>query len=262
MSSRAIVALMSDAFLDAIPQRSATLSSGTCDVPILYRDASQIGVFFRVDLDRARDVVGRSSTVEPWPILGKAVAAIYAWEYRDSTVGSYGEVGLGVQCRKKGARPSLARLALDMGDDDDQGIWVASLPVTTEAACRAGIELWGYPKYVAPIETTFVAGEASVRLGDELALRVPAASGPRLPGQPIVTYTAREGRLVRTRIDVDHRARWGGGGGAHLELRDEGPTARLARRLGLDRARIVASFRVDRFRARLPLGRDVGPATG
>jgi len=250
---------MPDAFLDAVPRTPTETSAGPCELPILYRDASQFGVFFRVDLARAREVVGVDASVEPWPILGRAVAAIYAWEYRDSTVGAYGEVGLGVQCRRKGTRPSLLRLGTDMGADDDQGIWVASLPVTTEAARIAGVELWGYPKYVTPIETTFMKDEASVRLGDELTLRIAGLSGPRLRGQPVVTYTARGGRLLRTRIDVDHRVRWGTGSGAHLELRAEGPTERLARRLGLHQERIVAAFRADTFRARLPAGADLGP---
>lgn len=249
-----------DAFLDACDRAAHDTSAGPCELPILYRDASQFGVFFAVDLERAREVVGRDRAIEPWPVLGRAFAAIYAWEYRDSTVGAYGEVGLGVQCRRVGASPSLVTLARDMGAQDDQGIWVASLPVTTEAARVAGVELWGYPKYVTPIETTFTTSEASVRLADELTLRLPGPSGPTLAGQPVVTYTERAGRLLRTRIDVDHRVRWGLGGGAHLELRGDGPTTELARRLGLDRARIVAGFRTDGFRARLPAGRDLGAA--
>src|SRR6185369_13038339 len=112
-----------DTFLDAVPQKAHATRSGTCALPILYRDASQLGVFFRVDLGRAAERVGRERRIEPWPIFGKAVAAIYAWDYRDSTVGTYGEVGLGIQCRRVGTRPGLLRLATDMGAQDDQGIW-------------------------------------------------------------------------------------------------------------------------------------------
>lgn len=249
---------MADDFLLAHPRTPHPTSAGPCELPILYRDASQLGVFFLVDLARAREVVGHDRTIEPWPVLGRAVAAIYAWEYRDSTVGAYGEVGLGVQCRRKGTRPSLLTLARDMGAQPDQGIWVASLPVTTQAAFAAGVELWGYPKYVTPIETTFTPTEASVRLDTELTLRLPAQHGPRLRAQPVVTYTARADRLLRTRIEVDHTVRWGTGLGAHLELRGEGPTSALARRLGLERAPMVAAFRTDGFRARLPAGEDLG----
>jgi len=251
---------MTDAFFEGVPRAPMATSRGECELPILYRDASQFGVFFPVDLARAREVVGHDKSVEPWPILGRAFAAIYVWEYRDSTVGAYSELGLGVQCRRRGTQPSLVTLGRDMGAQDDQGIWVVALPVTTEAAHSAGVELWGYPKYVTPIETTFVPSEASVRLGDELTLRLEALSGPRLSGQPVVTYTEKDGRLLRTRIDVDHAVRWGTGLGAHLELRGDGPTSDAARRLGLDRARIVASFRTDGFRAKLPAGKDLGPS--
>lgn len=233
--------------------------NGTCALPIHYRDASQFGVFFRVDLARARAAV-TSAAIEPWPIFGKAVAAIYVWEYRDSSVGSYGEVGLGVQARRVGTRPSVVRLGLDMGADDDQGIWVVSLPVTTQAAHDAGVDLWGYPKYVTPIETRFDAAESSVVLGSELRLSLPSPRGPSMRAQPVVTYTARSGKLLRTRIDVDHRVRWGTGSGAKVTLVGDGPLSRAARALGLDGATPVAAFRTDRFRAILPAGVELGPA--
>src|SRR5215813_10219044 len=122
-----------DTFFANVQQSPAKTSTGTCELPILYRDASQFGVFFRIELDRARALLA-DTTVEPWPVLGGALGAIYAWEYRDSTVGTYNEVGLGIQARRKGARPSLVRLGLDMRAQEEQGIWVVDLPVTTQAA--------------------------------------------------------------------------------------------------------------------------------
>lgn len=243
----------------AVPRTTVQLESGPCELPLLYRDASSFGVFFSVDLAAARSVVA-ASAIEPWPVLGRAVAALYVWEYRDSSIGPYGELGLGVQCRRVGSHPSLPRLALDMGAQDDQGIWVVTLPVTTEAAFLAGVEHWGYPKYVTPIETTFRAAGASCRLGDELTVSIGTLVGPALGGQPVVTYTARDGRLQRTRIDVDHRTRWGTGGSARLELHGDGPTTRAIRELGIDRAKPVAAFRIDGFRALLPSGNDLGPS--
>jgi hypothetical protein len=130
-----------DAFFDSVSTTPHATRSGSCALPILYRDASQIGVFFPVELARAREVLGRDATIEPWPVLGRAIAAIYVWEYRDTTVGSYGEVGLGVQARRKGRSPSLLRLVTDMGAQDDQGIWVVRLPVTTQGAFEAGVDL-------------------------------------------------------------------------------------------------------------------------
>ncbi len=243
-----------DAFFDHIRPTPA----GPCDLPILYRDASQFGVFFRIELARARALLA-GTTVEPWPVLGAAVGALYVWEYRDSTVGSYGEVGLGIQARRRGARPSLVRLGLDMRAQRDQGIWVVNLPVTTREAYEAGVELWGYPKYVTPIETRFTDQGARVRLGDELELSIGRLRGPSMK-LPVVTYTERGGRLLRTTIEVDAPVRWGTGRSAELTVLGDGPTARSIENLGLTRAPRLAAFRTDRFRAILPAGEDIGPS--
>ncbi len=247
---------MSD-FFEGVEQVSHPLSEGACDLPILYRDASTVGVFWNVDIEPAREIL-KDKTIEPWPLLGRAVVAIYAWEYRDSTVGSYGEVGLGIQARRRGTSPSLLRLGMDMKAQDDQGIWVVTLPVTTESAHRAGVEIWGYPKYVTPIETHFEE-TARVRLGDELELEVAPIKGPETVGLPVVTYTSKDGQLIRTVIEVGHRVRWGLGGGTTLKLLGSGPTADAARALGLEGKRPNAVFRTDGFRAKLPAGVAIGP---
>jgi hypothetical protein len=210
------------------------------DLPIRYRDASQLGVFFRAD-------------------LGKAVVAIYVWEYRDSSIGPYNELGLGIQARRRGTRPSLVKLVRDMGAQEDQGIWVVNLPVTTQGAFEAGVEIWGYPKYVSPIETRFEERQAFARLGDEVELTVPRLSGPSLASQPVTTYTGRKGRLIRTVIATEHQVRWGLGGGAKVKLVGDGPTARSLRALGLEDPKVVAAFRTDGFRASLAAGEDLGP---
>lgn len=252
---------MADSLFAGTTQVPHPTSAGPVDLPILYRDASLFGVFFAADLAACRALVGASSnSIEPWPLLGRAVVALFAWEYRDSTVGAYNEVGLGIQARRRGSTPSLLRLGLDMSADADQGIWVVNLPVTTQAACTAGVDLWGYPKYVTPIATSFEEDGARARLGDELTLSLGRLHGPSLPGFPIVTYSAQRGRLLRTVIEVRHRARWGTGLGARLDLHGDGPTAASLRALGLDGKKPLASFRTDAFRARLPAGVDVGPA--
>src|SRR3954468_16550244 len=102
-----------ETFFKGVRQSPLSISSGTFYFPAFYRDASQFGVFFRIDLDRARDLL-RDTTVEPWPILGAAMGAIYAWEYRDTDLGPYNEVGIGIQARRCGSHPSLLRFGLDI----------------------------------------------------------------------------------------------------------------------------------------------------
>jgi hypothetical protein len=244
--------------LESVRQVPQQTSKGPCALPILYRDASQFGVFFRADLDRAAALLEHTG-LEPWPVLGRAIVAIYVWEYRDSTVGTYNEVGLGIQARRRGTRPSLFKLVRDMGAQEDQGIWVVNLPVTTEAAYAAGVEIWGYPKYVSPIQTRFEAQGAEARLGDELAINLPRLTGPTMAGQPVTTYSGRGGRLLRTVIRTECEVVWGLGSAAKVTTIGDGPMSRSLRALGLERPKVVAAFRTDGFRAVLPAGVDLGP---
>jgi hypothetical protein len=211
-------------------------------------------------VDAARAMLAETS-LEPWPMFGRAITTIQAWSYRDSTVGTYDEVGLGIIARKKGSRPSLLKLGMDMRDQDDQGIWVCTLPVTTQAAWAAGVEIWGYPKYVTPITSDFGAREARVRLGDELEITVEAGRGAALPSLPVVTLTAREGRLIRTVIETQMPLRWTLGRSASVRILGKGRTSDAFEALGLRDAKPLCAFRTDAFRAVLSEGRDVGSAS-
>lgn len=245
-------------FFSTVKQAPVKTANGTCELPILYRDASQFGVFFRIDLDRACELMA-GLEIEPWPIFGKAMGAIYVWEYRDSTVGSYNEVGLGIQARRRGSKPSLAGFLRDMRKQDDQGIWVVNLPVTTQSAYEAGVDLWGYPKYVTPIHTTFREESAHCRLADEIELSVGKLRGPSML-LPVVTYTSKGKRLIRTVIEVEQAVKWGMGRSASLRVIGDGPTAQSVRALGMESLQPAAVFRTERFRAILPAGADIGPS--
>ena len=249
-----------DGFFDGVRQTPEAISTGTCNLPILYYDASQFGVFFRIEIARARALL-EGTSIEPWPVFGAALGAVYVWEYRDSTVGKYNEIGVGIQARRRGSRPSLVKLGLDMRAQEDQGIWVVNLPVTTEGAFRAGVDVWGYPKYVSPITTRFDDTGASARLGDEVELSMGRLRGPK-KALPVVTYTGRAQRLIRTVIDVEGQVTLGAASSVKLRVIGDGPTARSIERLGLERAPKLAAFRTDRFRAILPAGADVGSLVG
>jgi hypothetical protein len=240
-----------------VAKTPSSTSKGAVELPILYRDATQVGMLFRVDLARANALL-EDTVLEPWPIFGKALAAIYAWEYRDTDIGRYNEVGLGIQCRLRGSTPSLLRYGRDPTAQPEQAIWVVTLPVTTEAAYVAGAEVWGYPKYIAPIEANIEKKRASFALDRELELSVGDPRGPSLT-LPIATFSQRNGELIRTVITVGHKVRLGRASTGSLELRGDGPTAEAARKLGVSNETAIACFRTDAFKAVLPKGEPAGP---
>lgn len=233
-------------------------ATGQQTLPILYRDASLAGAFFLAERERAAALLA-DAALEPWTLFGRALVFLFAWEYRDTSIGPYREVGLGFQVRRPGSRPSALGLLRDMRAQPEQGTWVANLPVTSEVARRAGVEVWGYPKYTTPIETSITRARVHVRLGSELTLSLGSERGPERATLPIACYTRKDDRLLRTVIEVAGTSTWGVSG--EVTLHGDGPTAASFERLGLVGKRPIATFRTHDFTAVLPRGTDMGPAS-
>lgn len=252
------MAIAPERFFADIEQHDAPTSKGPCAMPILYRDASLLGAFFRVDPAAAGAALA-GTAFEPYVLFGKAVVLLACFEYRDTTVGTYNEVGLAIQAKRRGSSPSLLRFTRDMASEPDAGLVVTNLPVTTGEACAAGVELWSYPKYVTGIETDFRPDGTTITLQGELRLTAPPQRGPSLKGLPFVTWTSHHGRLLRTVVKTGHDARWGLGRRVELEVLGAGPTADTVEALGMaGRGTAVATFRTDRMLAILPHGIDRG----
>ena len=250
---------MYDGFLTNVLQRPHIMSTGTCKLPILYRDASLLGLLFRVDVDRAAALT-EDTPFEPLTALGKATVLLAGFEYRDSTVGVYNEIGLAVMCKRRGTNPSLISTALDMRGAVDTGLYVVNLPVTSEAARVAGVDLWGYPKYTTGIDADIYDAGAHLSLRGEFDLTIGAAGRLKTKGLPFTTLSVHRDRVIRTVIEVGHKTRWGGSSSADLKITGDGPTARSMRTLDLEGKTPMATFRTSATRAILPAGVDLGPA--
>lgn len=234
----------------------AKTSAGLMSLPVLYRDGAFFGAFFGVDPRRA-DAALAPAGLETWPVLGRAVVLLIGFEYRDTSIGPYREVGLALLARRPGSRPSLTRYLRDPRAQPEQALWVLNLPVDTELARAGGVEVWGYPKYCTSIETHFSAEGVRIALAEEFELVSSTSTSIARSGLPFVTYTRHEDRLLRTVVDVSSRARWSGGGSTSLRIKGEGPTAATLRALDLDGRTPLAVFRDDALKATLPAGERV-----
>lgn len=248
-------------FFDRHLRETVATSCGPCELPIFYQEASLLAAIWRVDGKRAQPLV--PVDFEPWLVLGKALAMLCIFEYRQTSIGPYGEIGLALLVRKKGTKPSLLRALGDLRKEEDQALYVVNLPVTTEEAHAAGVEIWGYPKYVRNIETRFTPDEVHAELAGEVSVTMGGGRTLRTRGLPFVTYSVNsEHRLLRTIIDVDHDVRWGGASTVDLKVLGDGPTSRTIRALGLEGTKPSFAFRTDEMRSVLPRGKDMGAATG
>ena len=241
---------------DGVERKTVQTSAGDCDMPILYRDGSMLTLGYRVDAARAAELV--AGPFEPWVVMGKAIALFCAFEYRDTSIGPYGEIGVGLLIKRKGTSPSLLAALADLRRVEAAGLFVVNLPVTTQEAFAAGSELWGYPKYVASIDTKFEEDHVHVALGDELEVSIGHRGMLRTPGFPLVLYSTLGDRILRTIVDVDFKVDWGGASSTKITLKNEGPTSKTLAHLGMDALKPSFAFRTNEFCSLLPLGKEMG----
>ena len=238
------------AFLaSARPQGTHPTRSGPVDLPILYNDASVVSALFRVPPERMAAVLG-DLRLEPIRLAGRATVVLTIFSYRDTSIGPYNELSITSFVRRTDDRRLRAA-----------AFWVHALPVTTESACGAGLDIWGYPKWVTPIDYRHEGATISAGLPGELMLDLRPGASPPLPVRASFdTFTELDGRLVRTRVALRSRLRLVRSGRTALRIEGPGRAADLLDRLGCTRTRPSFAVWCERFEAILPPGKLLGPS--
>lgn len=192
---------------------------------------------------------------------GRALVAVVAYNYLETGVGPYGEIGISPLCTLDRAAPPLVPLV--QGYRHGFGGFVAHLPVTSRVAREAGRRVWGYPKFVADMDFDLRPEHQQVTLaeGDSEILRldVRRSGHVALERTPLTTFTVRDGRLVRTTVATRaHVATALGSSGGALALGDH-PVGRALAGLGLSATPVVTRTYLTHS-AILPAGEDIGPS--
>lgn len=255
-----------DVFFQYPLSRFAT-SAGEIDLPILYYDCSVVMALFRVDVDKAAAVV-RDPGLTVVPVVGgQTLVGVAFYEYRHTAIAPYNEVGVAVTVALRGTsvpRPALLPL-LGPLDKNPLGLHIVDLPVTTEAACAAGREAWGYPKFVTPIGFTMQGKHFRGTVTDPqdhsdlVTLEGRFGLGIRGPLLDLALYSRLDGRMLRTLVNTRGGATVSTGGSLRLKVSASSrhPMAERLRALGLDGAKPVCVSRSDRLQLRLNAGAPV-----
>lgn len=182
-----------------------THGSARFELPILYHRDDLFGLFFSASFERVASLMP-SANLHPTrlPGGGRAVVGIVAFNYFDTSIGPYGEVGVIVPA-VYGERPPppMIPLLLEAGYPG-YGYVVLHLPVTTTTARDAGRGEWGYTKFVADMHFTTAPECFECRLAERnapiLTMRVPRRGWISRDTKPLVTYSVRQGDLIKTVI--------------------------------------------------------------
>lgn len=244
------------------PLAIAPTSAGDVEMPILYFDCSNLMAIYFVDPAKAAPLVAQDA-FELVMFGGKAMVAVAFYEYRKTSIADYNEVGVAVGVKPRGAASSHFPWLKLIGplDKNVNGFQIIDLPVTTQAACAAGREIWGYPKFVTGIDFSLKGRDFSgavmapeggapiFTLSGRLGMGVPA------PLLDLVLYSVHDGEKLRTLVNTR-----GGGtlslpGNLKLDIQSSAhPMARRLAALGLAEQSPFLVSRTHRLQLRLNLG--------
>lgn len=263
MPSIALFDRSNDPFFQAAQTEHET-SAGNVRLPILYYDTSNVIAFFRVPVPAAAELLDGTGLKPAYTLFGKTVVGLSFYEYRDTSVGSYNEVGLAIPAMPVAHRRGpLTFLDLYRSVETRKtGFYIVDLPVTTAIANAAGRELWGYPKFVTNIDFLYAGRDIAMRVADPESetdiLRLEGRLSPTLPMPPmnLVTYTLLDGRRIRTTVNVRGTVRVGLGRGIRLAVggASRHPMARHLASLRLHGRKPVLVSATHRFQSRLNAG--------
>ncbi len=229
-------------FHDVGPRTRVEHGAASFELPILYFRDDAFAAFFSASEERVRAVLP-TSTLEPAILTkGRTLLGIAAFNYLETTVGPYGEVAVVVPVVHKGRNLPTIPLLLETRYPGF-GMLVLHLPVTDIVPRDAGRGEWGYTKFVADMEFTVTPEFLQCRLAEEdsaiLTLRVPRKGIVKRDSKPLVTYSVKEGKLIKTTIPQKglfllNPGPWG----AFLELGDH-PVAQSIRDLEINPRPII-----------------------
>lgn len=148
-------------------------------LPVFYYDNTSLSVIYSASTAAIKKLLP-DPDMHPLEIFpGRALIAFNAFEYRDTDIDPYNEFSISFPMTYGHHNiPGMSVLAALMRGCFETYVW--QLPVTTEIARWGGVELYGYPKFVADIEFQREGGVIRCHLSHN-GLAILTLEGEQLP---------------------------------------------------------------------------------
>jgi hypothetical protein len=152
-------------FFEGITQMEAGLGDEVLKLPIFYYEGIATAAFFPAKLGALRRLMPDPRIAPARLAPGLGAVGIMCFEYRDTDIGPYNELAISVALNEPWFLPNLPGRAMLAGLRRRQlHGWVHHLPVTTEIARVAGVELYNYPKFIGGIDFEQTGSQRVCRL--------------------------------------------------------------------------------------------------
>ncbi len=252
---------MRDDFFKGIKQWEIDFNGFTGKMPIFYYDNTSMTAIYTASTKRVKKLLPDTNMrpVEMFP--GRCLVAFTAFEYRKTDIDPYNEFSVAfVVTYGKTQVPGLTSLVQLMRHRFTAHVW--QLPVTTEIARIGGVQVYGYPKFIADIRFERSAGSLACTLAENdttiLTLRGKALPVKRGKGYRYVTYSVSDTipLVANVLIDPVEFAQSMKGSSAELELGRGHPISETLRDIGLGKKPVIYQY-MPQTRAILFAGRNL-----
>jgi hypothetical protein len=195
---------MNERFFQSVHKNRVRVSVGELELPIQYLDVEAMMSFFPVATPNLERMLPRVGLVPVQIRPGIALLGVAAAEYKKSSIGAYSELAILIPCLRK-PRFNIPLLPLLFPRwFPSLGGYVLKMPVSTEFACTAGKEIWGYPKFMADIDFEEQESHRVCTLSHEgslvlrYSMRKPTV--PRYAQHRYAAYSCLGGSLLQSRF--------------------------------------------------------------
>ena len=238
---------MSQGFFDNLVQWDFTRKGTTRKLPYLYYDVMSFAAIYTAKSSKIKALLPSQDfrPVELRP--GRCLIAFACFEYRKTDGPPYNEVSLSFLVTfKKRQIPGLtaARMLLSRAIE----LYVWQLPVTTEQARAGGVDLFGYPKFIADIEFENDGKWGTCLLAENgqeiLRMRGRNLDTKRGKITRYITYAVENGKplMAEVRINPIEYAEAFGGSSIQLKIGSGHPICDTLKQVGLSKRALVYQY--------------------
>jgi hypothetical protein len=192
-------------FFKDTPRKTLDIEGEPIEFPIFYYDVRLIAAAFTVKVSELKRLLPhpKLKPIKIWP--GTGMLEIAAFEYRDTSIGPYNEIGIAIPVKFPPGLIFPGLSAMKMMRNNRFSVYVHHLPVTTEIALKLGVHFYNYPKFLADITFQDMDNnlEVTLREGDDLILKMRAKKLPakRSRGFEIHTYSIKKDAIMHSLVE-------------------------------------------------------------
>jgi hypothetical protein len=171
--------------------------------PIFYREVLYLSLFLLAPLDKIKDILP-SKRMNPFRLTPwHSMFTITATQYKDSDVGPYNQVSIGIPFVLDKQTPIFTGILHKV--PEVPLIYTLHLPVTTEHSRDSGIEMANYPEFLADInfskENNWINCKAESEGQNILSLSGRGIPVKPFPRQRVFTVTQKNDQLLRSEFN-------------------------------------------------------------